>query len=89
MPVFPGYGSDRFSVHSVGSSDKLVLIHPDHPLCRSFLNYWRNPERYQQGWLGWVPFTLSLPLFVGPFYVIEITPAQIAANYPTLQLILK
>jgi hypothetical protein len=30
----------------------------------------RNPARYQQGWLGWAPFTLSLPCFVGPFYVI-------------------
>jgi hypothetical protein len=71
VPLFPSDHSNRFSVDAVYSSDKLVLIHPNHPFIRSFLDFLAKTQSRigRFGWGGsllrshslvwWSPFTLS------------------------------
>jgi len=69
MTRLPGDLSNAFFVDAMRRSDQLVLVHPYQP----FLPASRLNSQEQQRLTGWVPFARSFPLWVGPFYVIEIT----------------
>jgi transposase len=61
MPRIPPDLSNTFSVNSLGCSDKLVLIHPDHSRT-SVLSIDYSFQQTKRGLIG-----------VGHFYVIEIS----------------